>query len=170
MPECSIWHHGGDREEQACCKPGAPAMPSCAPRVLLCCCLALQQVIWAANQMKLHSAKSLNRPRIRFSSAGVNCIGESSYAIQEWPTRLFPHNWLAGPSEGSFAPDGPFGSTAALALTCQSRSLEFGHSGRAHLSEKTLVWSGGGGPDHGLVGGWCLCGGKGHRVVGQLLA
>src|ERR1035441_941732 len=48
--------------------------------------------------------------------------------------------------------------------------LEFGHSGRAHLSEKTLVWSGGGGPDHGLVGGWCLCGGKGHRVVGQLLA
>src|ERR1035441_1218615 len=47
--------------------------------------------------------------------------------------------------------------------------LEFGHSGRAHLSEKTLVWSGGG-PDHGLVGGWCLCGGKGHRVVGQLLA
>src|ERR1035441_2193503 len=96
MPECSIWHHGGDREEQACCKPGAPAMPSCAPRVLLCCCLALQQVIWAANQMKLHSAKSLNRPRIRFSSAGVNCIGESSYAIQEWPTRLFPHNWLAG--------------------------------------------------------------------------
>src|ERR1017187_4106646 len=48
--------------------------------------------------------------------------------------------------------------------------LEFGHSGRAPLSEKTLVWSGGGGPDHGLVGGWCVCGGKGHRVVGQLLA
>src|ERR1035441_1368487 len=46
--------------------------------------------------MKLHSAISLNRPRIRFSSASVNGIGESSYAIQEWPTRLFPHHWLAG--------------------------------------------------------------------------
>ena len=49
-------------------------------------------------------------------------------------------------------------------------ALEFGHSAGADLRRRDAVLSGGGGSDQGLVGGRCLCGGKGHWVVDQLLA
>src|ERR1035441_3618779 len=48
--------------------------------------------------------------------------------------------------------------------------LEFGHSGGPELSERHSVLLGGGGSYHGLVGDRCLSGGKGRRVVNQLLA
>jgi hypothetical protein len=58
-----------------------------------------------------------------------------------------------------------------LALAADvSRRLEFGHSGRPDLGERALVLSGGSGLDHSLAGGRRVGGGKGHRVVGQLLA
>src|ERR1017187_7096853 len=50
------------------------------------------------------------------------------------------------------------------------RGLEFGHSGGPELSERHSVLLGGGGSYHGLVGDRCLSGGKGRRVVNQLLA
>ena len=50
------------------------------------------------------------------------------------------------------------------------RALEFGHSGRPELGERSLVLSGGSGLDHGLAGSGGVAGGKGHRIVGQLLA
>src|ERR1039458_6775819 len=48
--------------------------------------------------------------------------------------------------------------------------LEFGHSGGPELSERHSVLLGGGGSYQGLVGDRCLSGGKGRRVVNQLLA
>src|ERR1039458_7331120 len=50
------------------------------------------------------------------------------------------------------------------------RGLEFGHSGGPELSERHSVLLGGGGSYQGLVGDRCLSGGKGRRVVNQLLA
>ena len=51
-----------------------------------------------------------------------------------------------------------------------SLPLEFGHSGGLDLGERASVLSGGSRLDHGLAGSGGVAGGKGHRVVNQLLA
>src|ERR1039457_3766116 len=63
----------------------------------------------------------------------------------------------------------PSGCPWALLRTGMS-ALEFGHSGGPELSERHSVLLGGGGSYQGLVGDRCLSGGKGRRVVTQLLA
>jgi hypothetical protein len=49
------------------------------------------------------------------------------------------------------------------------RGLEFRHSGRLDLGERASVLSGGSRLDHALAGSGGVAGGKGHRVVDQLL-
>src|ERR1039458_8080875 len=74
-------------------------------------------------------------------------------------------------------PSGPSVSSCSAPGTILARviwpalpALEFGHSGGPELSERHSVLLGGGGSYQGLVGDRCLSGGKGRRVVNQLLA